>query len=80
MNIFAIMSIILCHQYGTTLATVLIFGIFCPQGASRGTGDSLWTPRDAIPSRRASTFAQIKPTKINLSLFGRFRGDKGLAL
>ena len=31
MNIFAVMSIILCRQYGTTIATVLIFGIFCPQ-------------------------------------------------
>ena len=32
MNIFTFMSIILWEQYGTTAATVLIFGIFCPQG------------------------------------------------
>ena len=31
MNIFAVMSIILYRQYGTTIATVLIFGIFFPQ-------------------------------------------------
>ena len=78
MNIFAVMSIILCRQYGTTIATVLIFGIFCPQGVSRGTDNSLRVPRGATPSRYTPTFPQIKPAKINLSLFGRFRGDKGL--
>lgn len=31
MNIFAVMSIILYRQYVTTIATVLIFGIFFPQ-------------------------------------------------
>ena len=29
--------------------------------------------RKAVPLRRTSSFAQIKPAKINLSLFGRFR-------
>ena len=72
------MSIILRRQYDTKIATVLIFGIFCPQGISWGTDNSLRVPRGAAPSRHSPTFAQIKPAKINLSLFGRFRGDKDL--
>ena len=66
------MSIILRRQYGTGIATVLIFGIFWPRGVSREIDGSLRGPRGAIPSRYPPTFPQIKPTKINLSLFGRF--------
>ena len=68
------MSIILRRQYDTKIATVLIFGIFCPQGISWGTDNSLRVPRGAAPSRHSPTFAQIKPAKINLSLFGRLLG------
>ena len=50
MNIFSVMSIILCRQYDTTIATVLIFAIFCPQGVSRGTDNSHRAPRSATPS------------------------------
>ena len=32
MNIFSVMSINLKSRYDTTIATVLIFGIFCPPG------------------------------------------------
>ena len=32
MNIFSVMSINLKSRYDTAIATVLIFGIFCPQG------------------------------------------------
>ena len=44
------MSIILRRQYATKLATVLIFGIFCPQGVSWGTDNSLRVPRDDLDS------------------------------
>ena len=72
------MSIILRRQYDTRLATVLIFAIFCPQGVSWGSNNSLRLSRDATPSRHSPTFPQIKPAKINLSLFGRFQGGKDL--
>ena len=78
MNIFFTLSIILPDRYDTKIATVLIFGIFCPRGVSWGTDNSLRVARGATPSRHPPTFTQIKPAKINLSLFGRFRGNKGL--
>ncbi len=48
MNVFSVMSIILCRQYDTTIATVLIFAIFCPQGLEKANrvvvGDVLKRP------------------------------------
>lgn len=58
------MSIILRRQYDTKIATVLIFGIFCPQGIFWGTDNSLRAPRGAIPSRLPPMFPQIKPAKV----------------
>ena len=72
MNIFITLSIISLDGYVTRLATVLIFGIFCPQGVSWGTDNSLRVPRDATPSRYPPTFPHIKPAKINLSLLAGF--------
>ena len=74
------MSIILRRQYDTKIATVLIFGIFCPQGVSWGTDNSLRVPRDATPSRYPPTFPHIKPAKINLSLLAGFGVARGCTL